>query len=142
MELAGSLDRALQPGRVSVVGDGRTAEALVVDADRIGVVLGELRVERAGRGLPDALAALPSAVSEALRRPVRLVEADLALGGGVFRTPVEEGAFFELRTNGASATLDRWRTQDGRRAPVPWTLTREDLARLVGAMESVAASAD
>ncbi len=136
MDLAGALDHALKPGRVSVAGDGRAAEAVVVDADRIGVVLEGLRVERTERGLPDALVALPPAVSEALRRPVRLVEADLDLGGGVFRTPVEEGAFFELRTNGASATLDRWRMQDGRRARAPWSLTREDLTRLVGAMGS------
>ena len=42
----------------------------------------------------------------------------------------------ELRTNGASATLDRWRMQDGQRARAPWSLTREDLTRLVGAMGS------
>lgn len=136
MDLAGALDRDLKAGRVSAgVGD-RTVTAEVADADRIGVLLHGLTVERAGRGLPEALAGVPPAVSQALRRPVRVVEADLGLGGGTARSEVEDRSYFELRTTGAATTLDHWRVAEGRRERIPWSLTREDLARLVRALES------
>lgn len=136
MDLAGALDRDLKPGRVSTGVGEASVTAEVADADRIGVLLHGLTVERAGRGLPEALAALPTAVAGALRRPVHLVEADLGLGGGTARTDVEDQSYFELRTTGASSTLDRWRVAGGRRERVPWPLTREDLSRLVRALES------
>ena len=136
MDLSAQVDRRLQPGTVTADCGDRGALIEVVDADRLGVVVKGVRVSRAGRPLEEAVVRLPEALSEALRRRFHLTEADLALGGAVARTGVEDQTFFELRTTGPDATLERWQVREGARERLAFPLTREDLGRVVRAMQS------
>jgi hypothetical protein len=136
VDVAEKLDKALRPGTVTAESGGTGVRVEVLDADRLGVLVNGVRVSTTGRSLEAALAAVPSALSTALRRPFQVTEADPALGGAVARTAVEERSFYELRTTGPEATLERWRVREGDREREPWPLTREDLGRVVRALAS------
>ena len=63
------------------------------------------------------------------------VEVDERLGGGSLRTRTRDlrgGRFYEVELDGAGATVDRYKVgEDGGRERQPYTLTREQLGRLV-----------
>jgi hypothetical protein len=128
------LDHALKPGTVTVGGPAAGVEVDVADVDRLGVRVHSVRVRCEGRGLAAAAEHLPEALSGALRRPFAVVEHDVVLGGTVARSPVEARGFFELRSSGCEATLERWRVTGEGRVRTPWTMTREDLGAVVRAM--------
>ncbi len=129
-------DDALQPGEVVAEVDGARAEVEVVDLDRLGVTVRRVRVtgedigvRRAADALPEALRALPDRLAG--------VEVDPRLGGAVLRSVPADvrrhgdaREFFEARTDGASVVVERARVGQGREV-VPWTLTREQLGRIV-----------
>lgn len=133
----GRLDGALRKGTVRVGQGGWTVEVEVTDADRLGVSVRGVRVRGPERGdvvgqaqrLPEALGVLPDRV--------RPLEVDPALGGAVLRsrvrTPREGGAreYFEVRTDGREVSVEKLRAGPNGRAAVPFTLTREQLGRLV-----------
>lgn len=138
MTLADELDRHLRPGTVSVSGGGAqgggaSASADVVDLDRLGVSLRGLRVTVPGRTLREAVGALPDAVGRALGEPLVVTEVAPALGGAVLRSPVDrdDREFYEVRTDGEQASVERWRVGEEGRERVPFTLTRKDLGRVV-----------
>ena len=132
--LAEKLDRALAPGRVEVEHEGRRAVAEVEGADRFGVQVRSLEVRRAAplplreavEALPDALRALPERIVP--------VEVAPALGGAVLRSDrrdIREREFFEVRTDGTETTLRRVRASREGREELPFTLTRDQLGRIV-----------
>jgi hypothetical protein len=131
LTLAESLDRRLKPGVVHAECDGVSAEVDVTDADRLGVSVRGVRVRTAAPGdivdqagrLPDAVAVLPVRV--------RPVEVDPTLGGAVLRSTPKRHEYFEVRTDGREATIERLRATPEGRETLPFTLTREQLGRLV-----------
>lgn len=133
-ELGEALDGALAPGSVTVEGDGRRAEVDVAEVDRLGVRVRTVRVTVARSGnivqqaerLPEACRTLPE----------RIVPVEVAptLGGAVLRShprDIVDREFFEVQTDGRSATIGRVNNGPEGRVAVPFTVTREQLRRLV-----------
>jgi hypothetical protein len=135
MSLGRALNGVLAPGTARVEGDdGLSAEVDVADVDRLGVSVRGLRVRsdrvgsvvRHAERLPDAVRCLPETVVP--------VEVDAKLGGAILRTTpreVVDSEFFEVRSDGLEVSLERHRRAAGGPERVPFTLTREQLGRLV-----------
>jgi hypothetical protein len=134
-ELDDALDELSGPGTISVDRDGHRAEVDVVDADRLGVSIRRLRVERErpvdvvdeAHALPERLRSLPERV--------RAVEIDPHLGGSVLRTEpddLRDDEFFEVQVRPDHTEVRRTRvTDDGDRQGADFTLTRQQLDRLI-----------
>lgn len=123
-------------GSVEAQEDGARSKVEVIDADRLGVRVRGVRVQRAadmdiGREageLPQRLRSLPERLVP--------VEVDAGLGGAILRTePSEltEGEFYELEVRGPrDLELKRYRVEPGKeRERTDWTMTRKQLGRLV-----------
>jgi hypothetical protein len=129
------LDRLPTGGKVRVERGHTQTEVEVVEADRLGVrVRGvdvhrdrPVDVETEARSLPERLRALPERVSP--------VEVDPTLGGARLRTRPEElrgKEFFEVDVAPSHTSIRRTRvTPEGERVETDWTLTREQLDRLI-----------
>ena len=123
-------------GRVQVEAeDGTAVELDVVDRDRLGATVDRVRVSVPQPGpLPQQAEAIAGRVRDLGGRLVP-VEVDERLGGGTLRTAPEEirgGRFYEIGLDGDGATVDRYQVgDDGARQRQPYTLTREQLGRLV-----------
>jgi len=131
-----ALDRTPKGGgTVGVKRDGTNAEIDVVDVDRLGVRVRGVRVtreravdvvEEANR-LPEQLRALPDRVA-----PVEIAP---ALGGARLRTRPDElrgGEYFEVDVEPRRTSIRRTRLhEDGTRQPSDWTISREQLDRLI-----------
>ncbi len=138
MSLGRELDAGLAPGPVRVDRDGAAAEVDVDDVDRLGVRVRRVRVAGASAaGIRAHVDRLP----EALRvLPERIVPVEVAptLGGAVLRSDpaeVRDREYFEVRTDGRAVDVERVRSTDAGRSSVGFTLTREQLRRLVDALE-------
>jgi hypothetical protein len=135
-----SIDQALDAlpaggGAVTVGREGATATVDAVDADRIGVRVRGVRVDRdapidiveEARALPERLRSLPDRVAP--------VEVAPDLGGARLRTRPEElrgREWFEVDVEAGGTSIRKVRAEaDGRRVPVDWTVTREQLDRLI-----------
>ena len=129
-------------GEVSVEDDaGRRATLRVRDADRLAVELEGIDVHA-----PADLAERASHLADELRpggERLRAFEVDPGLGGATLRTRPEDirgGRYFEVEVRPGGAGLRRHRVDDeGRRQPESFTLTREQLGRLV---DTLAAAPD
>jgi hypothetical protein len=136
----GSLDDALDRlapggGVVRVDRGGTSAEVDVIDVDRLGVKLKEVRLNRTvpvdisgeARSLPERLRSLPDRVEP--------VEVSPELGGARLRTRPEElrgEEYFEVDVEPKRTQIRRTRlAEDGTRTPTDFTLTREQLDRLI-----------
>lgn len=124
MTLGDALDAALAPGTVTVEREGVHAEVEVRDLDRLGVSIERLVV----RGVSPGLDRLSEALAPLDRFTV--VEADPRLGG-VLRSPVRREEFYEARTDGDNVSVEKQRIGESGRERVPFTLTREQLGRVV-----------
>jgi len=134
VSLGRQLDAGLGPGTIRTERDGSTVEVEVDDVDRLGARVRTVRVTGAHRlpveehaaRLPDALRVLPGRIVP--------VEVSPSLGGAVLRTAPEDlrdREFYEVRTDGGSVEVERRQLTDTGREPAPFTLTREQLRRLV-----------
>ena len=116
--------------------DGSTqAEVDVVDVDRLGVRIRSVHVTRTrpidleaeAKALPERIRALPDRLAP--------VEIDPGLGGARLRTRPDDyqrREFFEVDVEPLGTTVRRTRvSDDGTRAPTDWTMTREQLERLI-----------
>ncbi|MCB9686289.1 MAG: hypothetical protein H6735_14700 [Alphaproteobacteria bacterium] len=123
--------------------DGGTAEVQrgdhrarvdVVEADRLGVRIRKLEVERdqpvdvarEARELPERLRSLPDRVA-----PVEIAP---SLGGARLRTRPDElrgKEYFEVDVEPTRTTVRRTRATEDGREPTDFTLTREQLERLI-----------
>ncbi len=140
--VAGTAAQQGQPAHVRAsgttrAGDAAEARLTVADVDRLGVEIQRIHMTRsAGRDIGAQASALPGRLARLLPEPVEVVELSATLGQAVLRTPVEHmrnGGYFDLevQTQG-DLILRRFRVDKaGERQPENWTLTREQLGRLV-----------
>ncbi|MDO9280630.1 MAG: hypothetical protein Q7U06_01910 [Pseudomonadota bacterium] len=130
--MADRLDGTLAPGVVRVDEGGVHAEVDVVDVDRLGVSVRGVKVRTdSGTGdVVDHAARLPRALG-ALADKLRPIEVDPTLGGAVLRSKVRRQEYFEVRSDGREVSVEKLRRGPDGRAAVPFTLTREQLGRLV-----------
>jgi len=123
-------------GSLQVEADsGAVAEIEVVDSDRLGATVDRVRViVPESAPLQQQADAITGRVRE-LGGKLIPVEVDERLGGGSLRTRTKDirgGRFFEVELDGAGATVDRYKVgEGGQRERQPYTLTREQLGRLV-----------
>jgi hypothetical protein len=122
-------------GTVGVDRSGATAEVDVIDVDRLGVRVRSVRVvrerpvdlESEARALPDRVRSLPDRLEP--------VDVDAGLGGARLRTRPDEyhrREYFEVEVEPLRTTIHRTRVdEEGNRAPSDWTMTREQLDRLI-----------
>lgn len=137
--LAKAFDEALEragSGTVHVDHDGAKATVDVVDSDRIGVRVRRVHVERAHDRDPLEVAADYERGLRPLPERVEPVEVDASLGGATLRTRPDElrdGEFFEVQVRGTRDTdVQRYKAEPGQpREAVDWTLSRDQLGRLV-----------
>lgn len=128
-----ALDDLDGPGTVEVDRDGASAEVDVVDVDRIGVRVkgvrvrhdGPVDVEREAEALPNRLRSLPD--------PVGPVEVAPELGGAKLRgTPDREQRYFEVDVQPDHTNIRRTKVDDdGERQESDWSMTRDQLDRLI-----------
>lgn len=141
-ELDAALDAACSGGTART--RSADVEVEVVEADRLGVRLRRVRVERAEPHDVESIAERwPRAVRELPDR-VQPVEIAPGLGGATFRSDPDDRAddtFVEIEVRGAAAEVRRLRpTPSGRRSE-DWTMTREQLHRLVDTLRDAPPSA-
>ncbi|MBX2796932.1 MAG: hypothetical protein KTR31_04660 [Myxococcales bacterium] len=132
------LDEALDElegptGTVEVDTGSGQAEVDVVDVDRLGVRIRGVRVrrekevdvKREAAALPERLRALPDRVQP--------VEVAPELGGARLRSPPDRRQeYFEVDVAPDGTDIRRTRVDsDGERHPVDWTMTRDQLDRLI-----------
>ena len=127
-------------GTAAVQTQGGSAEAAVTEAGPVGVVLEHLRVDPAEAApLPLRSRHLAEALRPGGERLVE-VECDPSLGGATLRSApadMRDRRFFEVVLDADGATLRRHRVgAGGERVPVPFALTREELARTVDRMRA------
>jgi len=131
-----ALDRTPKGGgTIGVKRDGTSTEIDVVDVDRLGVRVRGVRVVRErevdvvdeATRLPEQLRALPDRVA-----PVEIAP---SLGGARLRTRPDElrgDEYFEVDVEPRRTTIRRTRVyEDGTRQPSDWTISREQLDRLI-----------
>jgi hypothetical protein len=139
MRASEALDAALGAGdgtgRIVVTGDDGAAE---IDAVAIGPIGVRVRAVRIDRGVDVDIALEAAALPDRVRTlPDRVVpvEVDPGLGGAILRShpdDMREQEFWELDVRRRSTTVRKQRVRpDGQREGVDFTLTREQLGRLV-----------
>lgn len=122
-------------GKVSVDGEQGSVEAELADVDRLGATVDRLKVRvRQPSSLPQQARGICERVRGLGERLVP-VEVDERLGGGVLRSDpgdMRGRRYFEVGLDGDGATLERYKaTPGGGREREPFTVTREQLGRLV-----------
>lgn len=138
MTLDDALDQVNGAGSAEVERDGGSASVDVADVDRLGVRVRRVRVEReAGwdvgekaHALPDRLRSLPDRVEPQEVAP--------ELGGAILRTRPEDydgKRYFEVEVGPRSAEVRRVKVEGGERSEDDWTMTREQLGRLIDELE-------
>ena len=139
MSFVDAIDEALDEregdkARVSL--GPKHAEIEVGDVDRLGVRVRRVRVSRGAEiDVREAAATLPDRM-RTLHEPVIPIEVDGANGRAILRTDPDEmrrREFFEVDVHG-SGDIDVKRLKvrdDGERDDIDWTLTREQLGRLL-----------
>lgn len=131
MTLARALDDVLQPGPVHAEAEGRRVEVDVRDADRLGVTVDRIRVSGPREDVRARAERLPRALARGLGEELTPIEVDPGLGGAVLRGPVDQGRFTEVSVDPESVTIRRHELHEDGRRPAPFTLTREQLGRIV-----------
>ena len=141
MSLGGILDAGLAPGPVVVEQAGRRVEVEVRDLDRLGVQVERLKVSGPGAPIDEVARRLPGALHPLPERMLP-VEVDPSLGGAILRTDprdMQHREFFEARTDGRNVELERFQATPEGREKRDFTLTREQLGRMVDRISEVLA---
>lgn len=137
--MSSELDRAIdalpaEGGTVEVDRGAHRAKVEVVDSDRLGVRIRKLEVER---DRPVDVAREADALPERVRSlPDRIAPLEVApsLGGARLRTRPDEfrgKEYFEVDVEPTRTTVRRTRLGEEGREPADFTLTREQLERLI-----------
>ena len=125
----------VKTGPIEVETETGQVQLDLADADRLGASIDRLRVS-----VPNAapLGEQATGICRRLRHlPERLVpvEVDERLGGGILRSDPDDmrgKRYFEVGLDGSGATVERFQAApDGGREREPFTVTREQLDRLV-----------
>jgi hypothetical protein len=136
-DLHQALDAVPKDGGLAIVEDpAGEVRVDVVEADRLGV-----RVRGVSVGHAESI----DVAAEAATLPARLraipehlvpVEVSPVLGGATIRTAPDDmrrRQFFEIEVTPTQTQVKRFKVApDGSRAPVDWTLTRDQLEGLIG----------
>jgi hypothetical protein len=113
---------------------GVSVQAEIIDVDRLGVVVESLKVHAGAGDVAKRVDRVAATVRPA-GQPLRTIEVDARLGGGVLRTTAEHmmgGRFYSVDIDSEGAELTRHRRDEsGQRTREKFTLTREHLGRLV-----------
>ena len=121
-------------GAVEVSGEGRSASIDVVDVDRLGVRVRDVRVRHdAPRDVVAEAGALPDRC-RSLPGRIEAQEVAPTLGGAILRTPADRmrhGRFFEVEVQTDHTRVRRYEVANGERHPADWTMTREQLDELL-----------
>lgn len=122
-------------GIVRVDRDDTQAEVDVIDADRLGV---KVRAVRINRNQPVDIAQEAAALPDRMRSlPDRIEPVEVApeLGGARLRTRPDElrhNEYFEVDVEEKRTSIHKTRmSEDGTRTPADFTLTRDQLDRLI-----------
>jgi len=125
------------PGLVRVEEGGASAEAEVVDCERIGATVERVRVRQAEGGDVARQAEAIAAGGQGFGERIKPLEVEPSLGGAVLRSEPEDmvgGRYWEVEVGegGRQAEAGRWKIgADGQRQREPATVTRENLGRIV-----------
>ena len=138
-----ALDEAQQEGAEAAGGrklrasaGGKKAEVHLLDVDRIGVKVRRVRVSRdEALDVAKEAVALPQR-ARSLPDPVVPIEVDRELGQAILRTDPDQlrrREFFEVDVRaGGDVDVQRFKVSDGgERDRIDWTMTREQLGRLL-----------
>lgn len=133
MSLGREIRDALQPGTVSAEIEGRQAEVEVRDVDRLGVSVERIRVAGGGARITEQATRLPDALRPL---PERIVPVEVApeLGGAILRSDpadIVDREYFEVHSDANATTVERYQAHADGRARVPFTLTHEQLGRVI-----------
>jgi hypothetical protein len=130
-----ALDPSTDPIEVTVTSGGSSATVDVIESDRLGVRVRSIQVHCAHPRTPEQAAVeLPDALRDL---PTRLVptEVDATLGGITLRTSPDDmphGDFFQVDVRGDHTTIERLQpNQRGDRTNLDWTMTRDQLGRVL-----------
>lgn len=132
-----TLDEALDSlgdgsGTIEVDQERGHAEVDVVEADRLGVRVKGVRVHRdKGLEVEHEAKALPERM-RSLSEPVEPVEIAPDLGGATLRSKPRDDRYFEVQVEPTRTDIRRTRVDDdGERHETDWTMTRDQLDRLL-----------
>lgn len=132
MTMNEALDALDGPGTIDIPTDKGRAEVDVVEADRLGVRVSRVKVERSERDVAQEAHALPGRLRSL---PDRVEPSEVApgLGGAILRTVPEEvrGRYFEVDVRPHHTEVRRVKVTDGERDGDDFVLTREQLEQLV-----------
>lgn len=135
-DLDDALDAVPERGGRAGISDAHgETEIEVAEVDKLGVRVRAVRVRHEEpRDVVEEVAALPERLRH-LGEELEPVEVDPELGGGVLRTRPEEmrdREFFEVGVRPDETEIRRYRVgDDGHREASDWTMTRDQLRRLV-----------
>lgn len=137
MSLDDELDGLKGPGTIRVVRPGGSAEVEVQQAGPIGARVRKVRVERE-QPWDIAKKAEQLGGMRALPEKVGAQEVAPSLGGAILRTVPDElrgDGFFEVEVRERAAEVRRVRLEGGERSEDDFSLTREQLGRLLDELE-------
>lgn len=143
MSLSEALAEALeeQPnGSITAEHEGARAHVDVVASGPIGVRVKRVTVQRSRDvAVADAATSVSERLGSVLPERVEPVEVDPALGGAVLRTRPEDihnREYLEVEIRGTrKVDIRRWRVEDEGRAEADWSMTRDQLGRLLDDLE-------
>lgn len=139
MSLDDALDALDSAGVAEIERPGGSASVDATEIGPLGVRVRRVRVDRDDNwDISDKAHALPQRL-RAL--PERITPSEVApdLGGAILRTHPDDfrgDGYFEVEVGERSAEVRRVKIADGERAPTDWTITREQLGRLIDELES------
>lgn len=123
---------------IEVERSGGRAVIEAAEVGPLGVRVTRVRVDRdQDWDIRDTAHALPDRL-RTLSEPMEPIEVAPELGGAILRTSPEcyrGGDYFEVEVKARGAEIRRVRVQEGRREPTDFTLTREQLGRLLDELE-------
>ncbi|MBA2319611.1 MAG: hypothetical protein H0V89_00540 [Deltaproteobacteria bacterium] len=125
---------ALRGHAGTAVGEGPAGpvEVEVTDVDRLGIRVSRVRVTRGAVDIAEEAADLPKRL-RSLSEPVHPVEIAPALGGARLRSVPRNArdGWYEVAVEPTETVVTRTSKRDGERVSEDWTMTRDQLDRLV-----------
>ena len=133
-----AVDDALEKGTVTIEAGNKKAIVDVTDVDRIGVVVGRIRVEGHTESLPIESQRLQASLRPN-GEPLVTTELDPSLGGSVLRSDPKHmrgRRFFQVAIDPTGSELTRHHvSDDGRRHKKDFSLTRDQLREIIDTMD-------
>lgn len=132
-----ALDRVRAGGMAQIDQGSTQAEVEVIEADRIGIKVRRVRVERDRDYEVHGIAERWPRTVRSLPDRLHPVEVEPRLGGATLRSDPEDqvdDTFMEVEVRGSAAEVTRHRRLPGGREQTEWSMTREQLRGLLDAL--------